>query len=82
MDGFVKNFNNFRKAVFIPGDYICAENSRWRSIGEEWINIGVLIYVDIYRMLDNECGIQDTFCEIEKYDQTQASQDRYWRGCI
>ena len=61
VDDFVKNFNNHRAEMFIPGDCIYADEliSRWYGLGGECINIGLPMYVDIDRNLNNGCKIQD-----------------------
>ena len=57
-------FNQHREDNFIPGEWICADESisRWYGLGGYWINIGLPMYVAIDRKPENGCEIQNSAC--------------------
>ena len=64
MDDFVKAFNLHRRENFIPGTFICTDESirRWYGGGGYWINEGLPCYIAIDRKPENGCEIQNSVC--------------------
>ena len=61
VDGFVKQFNDYRQDYYSLDENICVDESisRWYGQGGNWINIGLPIYVAIDRKPENGCEIQN-----------------------
>jgi len=61
-DTFVTKFNQHRAVTLVPSDLIVVDESisRWYSMGGEWINIGVPMYVCLDRKPDSGCEIQSS----------------------
>lgn len=64
VDGFIKEFNDYRRSHFRPSDVICVDESisRWYGQGGDWINHGLPMYIAIDRKPENGCEIQDACC--------------------
>ena len=64
VDDFVKEFNDHREHMFIPSDWLCADESisRWYGQGGHWINMGLPMYIAIDRKPENGCEIQNSAC--------------------
>ena len=56
-DDFVKSFNLHRRENFIPGTFICFDESisPWYGGGGYWINAGIPCYMAIDRNPENGC---------------------------
>ena len=61
---FVTHFNEYLTQIFSPSDLICADESilRWYGQGGHWINVGLPMYVTMYRKLENGADIQNDVC--------------------
>ena len=59
---FVTHFNDYRKKLFSPSDLICSDESISCSDGQggHWINLGLPMYVEMERNLDNGVGAQNS----------------------
>ena len=64
INDMVDVFNQHREDDFIPGEWICADESisRWYGLGGHWINIGIPMYVAIDRKPESGCEIQNSAC--------------------
>ena len=64
VDDFVKVFNLHRRENFIPGTFICTDESisRWYRGGKYWINEVLPCYITIYHKPENGCEIQNLAC--------------------
>ena len=61
INDMLKIFNKHIEYSFIPSEWICADVSisRWYGIGGGWINIGLLMYIEIDCKSENGCEIQN-----------------------
>ena len=64
VDGFVNRFNAHRAYTFVPGEYICIDESiiRWYGHGGGWINCGLPHYITIDRKPENGLEVQNAVC--------------------
>ena len=64
VDDFVKALNIHRSEKFIPGNFICTDESIscWHGGGGYWINEDIPCYMAIDRKLDNGSEIQNSAC--------------------
>ena len=64
VDGFVNRFNAHRAYNFVPGEYICIDESmiRWYGHGGGWINRGLPHYIAIDRKPENGLEVQNAAC--------------------
>ena len=64
INDMVEIFNHHREDDFIPGEWICADESisRWYGLGGHWINIGLPMYIAIDRKPESGCEIQNSAC--------------------
>ena len=62
IDNMVEIFNRHREEHFSPSEWICVDESisRWYGLGGGWINIGLPMYIAIYRKPENGCDIQNS----------------------
>ena len=62
VDEFVKAFDLHRRENFIPGNFICTDESisRWYGGGRYCINEVLPCYIAIYRKPENGCEIQNS----------------------
>ena len=64
VEDFVTHFNEYRTQIFSPSYIICADEyiSRWYGQVGHWINLGLTIYVAIYRKPENGSKIHNDAC--------------------
>ena len=60
VDDFVREFNEHRRRMCVPSEWICVDESisRWYGQGGSWINMGLPMYVAIDRKPENGCEIK------------------------
>ena len=64
VEDLVTHFNEYRTHIFSPSDLICADDSisRWYGQGGNWINLGLIIYVEMDRKPENGAEIHNDTC--------------------
>ena len=63
IDDMVDIFNQHREDTFVPSEWICVDKStllRWYGLGDQWMNIGLPMYVAIDRRLESGYEIQNS----------------------
>ena len=64
VEDFATHFNEYCTQIFSPSDLICADESisQWYRKGGHWINLGLPMYVEMYRKTENWAEIHNYSC--------------------